>query len=599
MSTITDLYRQRQATSLTSCTPQAPVCFTCGMLECVCRPRFFAGQVLQADDLNRLDAYIRAKNRLHNRQLNGWGVVNGLEVTCNPCGAGVTVGCGYALSPCGEDIVVCNAVTVDVCSLIARCKDAENQVYACDPPNAYANAGHGCDALDEEWVLAIRYAETPAKGVKPLYASGNGGCGCGAGTQSATGGCGCGSASACSCNSTKPRGAPVQCEASVICEGFSFDVYRAPSTATNRNPTTGAFTPASTTTAPLLLRFECCIQALTAIIPQKPAGTAGSDPAAWKLWAVRLKANLLKYLQTNPGYNCDLTTQLGTLAITDPANDPAGFQAAITTLQTMFVDALIACFCSALLPPCPMPTGDVRVPIALLHMNAQNCSVLRVCNWSTQRKFATTFPALQYWLGVLPFMNSIRELLQNACCADLSGLFARGNDRLTRTTAARMRSSPNTPATAPDDATTLRLNPMLKDPAAIQDMVGLLTGTLFSRNSPLTADALFNALSGATQSQDGGGGLSAVQAAHLPQFLALHELVKPIIEASGTTGLTGMLGAALQGSFAGARAAAAAPTAPSATDDVAALRKDLASLRETVASQTDQINELKTRRGKR
>jgi len=84
------------------------------MLECVCRPRFFAGQVLNADDLNRLDAYIRAKHRLHNRQLHGWGVVNGLEVMCNPCGDGVAVGCGYALGPCGDDIVVCDAVTVDV-----------------------------------------------------------------------------------------------------------------------------------------------------------------------------------------------------------------------------------------------------------------------------------------------------------------------------------------------------------------------------------------------------------------------------------------------------------------------------------------------------
>ena len=55
-STISDLYRSRQGTSLTACAPPEPKCSTCGMLECVCRPRFFAGQVLNADDLNRLDA---------------------------------------------------------------------------------------------------------------------------------------------------------------------------------------------------------------------------------------------------------------------------------------------------------------------------------------------------------------------------------------------------------------------------------------------------------------------------------------------------------------------------------------------------------------
>ena len=112
MNTVNDLYRKRQGQSPTACPPEPCVCGTCGMLECLCRPRFFAGQVLTADDLNRLDGYIRGKHRLHNRQLHGWGVVNGLEVTCNPCGDGVAVGCGYALSPCGDDIVVCEAVSV-------------------------------------------------------------------------------------------------------------------------------------------------------------------------------------------------------------------------------------------------------------------------------------------------------------------------------------------------------------------------------------------------------------------------------------------------------------------------------------------------------
>ena len=85
MNSITDLYRARQAASVAACAPPQIVCTTCGLLECLCRPRFFAGQMLNADDLNRLEAYIRGKNRLHNRQLHGWGVVNGLEVTCEFC----------------------------------------------------------------------------------------------------------------------------------------------------------------------------------------------------------------------------------------------------------------------------------------------------------------------------------------------------------------------------------------------------------------------------------------------------------------------------------------------------------------------------------
>ena len=42
------------------CDPR-PVCPVCGGLECLCRPRFFAGQLLTEDDLNRLEHYVVAK----------------------------------------------------------------------------------------------------------------------------------------------------------------------------------------------------------------------------------------------------------------------------------------------------------------------------------------------------------------------------------------------------------------------------------------------------------------------------------------------------------------------------------------------------------
>ena len=60
----------------------------CGGLECLCRPRFFPGQLLTEDDLNRLEQYVIAKNKLHNRYFHGSGVVCGLEVVCDPCSRG-------------------------------------------------------------------------------------------------------------------------------------------------------------------------------------------------------------------------------------------------------------------------------------------------------------------------------------------------------------------------------------------------------------------------------------------------------------------------------------------------------------------------------
>ena len=66
--------------------PEQP-CPECGGLECLCRPRFFAGQLLTDEDLNLLNHYIIEKNKLHNRYLHGWGVVCGLEVCATLAGA--------------------------------------------------------------------------------------------------------------------------------------------------------------------------------------------------------------------------------------------------------------------------------------------------------------------------------------------------------------------------------------------------------------------------------------------------------------------------------------------------------------------------------
>ena len=83
------------------------------------RPRFFAGMLLTEDDLRALTGYMTGKDRLHNRRLEGSGVVCGLEVTCDPCGGGsVNVRPGYALDCCGNDLVVGCPEKVDVATLV-------------------------------------------------------------------------------------------------------------------------------------------------------------------------------------------------------------------------------------------------------------------------------------------------------------------------------------------------------------------------------------------------------------------------------------------------------------------------------------------------
>ena len=94
--TPTTTYRNLAATGQTVTTDPCTPCPACGGLECLCRPRFFAGQLLTEADLNRLDHYIVAKNKLHNRYVHGWGVACGMEVVCSVCGDQVVVRAGYA-----------------------------------------------------------------------------------------------------------------------------------------------------------------------------------------------------------------------------------------------------------------------------------------------------------------------------------------------------------------------------------------------------------------------------------------------------------------------------------------------------------------------
>src|SRR5262245_17869667 len=180
-------------TTVTMRQPGLMPCPACGSLQCLCRPRFFAGQLLTEEDLNRLERYVIEKNKLHNRYLHGWGVACGLEVVCDPCDARrVTVRSGYALSPCGEDILVCKDQSVDVCSLIQVCRDPREPL--CDPP--YQLTGQPCPDTLEKWVLAICYDERPSRGVTSLTGSGDTPCGpacaCGGSASCGDKTCGCG-----------------------------------------------------------------------------------------------------------------------------------------------------------------------------------------------------------------------------------------------------------------------------------------------------------------------------------------------------------------------------------------------------------------------
>jgi hypothetical protein len=386
------------------------VCPTCGGLECLCRPRFFDGQLLSADDLTRLERYIIGKNRLHNRYLHGWGVVCGLEVVCDPCKDQVIVRKGYALSPCGDDIVVCNDVTVPICDLITKCKrESGNDCFS----NQLTDAERGCKDAEEPWVLSICYDEKPSRGITPL----RGGSG-----QACCSRCACGGSSACGCSchestssasgSSSARYAPAQCEPSVACEGYRFTVTKgSASVRESRKLFQGE----------MVDRFNACIKELFAVFPENPQDP--TNPTQLYQYCCAFHEALVDFFSGHSSYDCQLDEKLA--AIVCPKQNgmsDADYQSALGSAYLRNVNITLEyiqyCLCSIFLPPCPEAADENCVPLATVKIQRNGCHVLGVCNFSA-RRFATTFPALSYWLSWAPIGETLRNFLVKICCTPL------------------------------------------------------------------------------------------------------------------------------------------------------------------------------------
>lgn len=524
----------------------APACADCGLLECLCRPRFFAGQLLTEQDLNRLDAYIRGKNRLHTLQLHGYGVVNGLFVRCDPCGKGVVVGTGYAISPCGDDIVVCSDTSVDVCALVKRCQPPD---LTCQP---YQSGGQqGCQDVIEDWVLAIRQVETPARGVAALRMGPScscsatpttGGCGC-AGKTSASGcGCGCGgkgkttatatngasgAASSCGCGgapATKPRNASAECEPTVICEGYGFDVFPAPKPKEKTTGLGGA----------LWDQFMCCLQPLVDSIPEAPGDfdeqSYDANPQGWNLWCCRMKQALLAFLGSGPEFDCTLATTVSQLACPDPASQTfsSDMDLAVQQLTAILIQILLACLCHALLPPAPCGTTDDRIPLAVVSVRKSDCAVVSVCNFTPLRRTVLTFPNLEYWLSWIPLWDSLAELLGALCCGNVFQRRLVGVHEAAAKPKAKTKAAEKSAGHAARERATMAMNPELSSQAATNNktFAALALSAIGKTDAPVDPLAFVSAVFGLNLGKD--HSLPGVESQNAPQFLLFNQVLRPI-----------------------------------------------------------------------
>jgi len=404
-------------------------CDTCDTLQCLCRPRFFAGQLVTDADFRRLDQYLVGKDRLHNRYLHGTGVVCGLEVVCNPCDDTVTLHPGYALGPCGEDIVVCADTRVDAGAMIRAGRRAKARSVDCspysDPPNT------DCDAAEQRWILGICYDEQPARPVTSLTSSsGPGGCGCGGpGSRGGAGGCGCGTPAG---GSARPTA--VACEPTVICEGFRFTLTRDTSTTVTRGKN-----PDAAAGSALAARVKECLANLTARVTTVPRDPA---PAGLVTYCCELKSDLRDIIETGDVTDCRLGQRLNDI-VCPAANDSQATETAQQAIQAMLaivVDLYRECICSALLPPCPNSCDDDCVPLATLTVRSADLRVLDVCNWNP-RRFAVTLPMLGYWLGWMPSVSLLRQVVSRLCCPPERSIGFEVNDQLHVSAAAAAQAA--------------------------------------------------------------------------------------------------------------------------------------------------------------
>ena len=434
-STVSD----RLIAALQQPTPQEcacpPPCPACGGLECLCRPRFFPGQVLTDDDLNRLEQYIIAKDKLHNRYFHGSGVVCGMEVVCDPCSTtNVTVRPGYALSPCGEDIIVCSNASVNVCDLINQCKPRND----CDPYGAQPPAD--CKQGIQRFVLSICYSETPSRGVQPLMSEP---CACDCG-GSCGGGCGCNDskgAGTCGSKTTAPAKPSVktpsiynpQCEPTLICEGFKFTATKYAPTPTSSDVSRfgvwGVIATKATQFGPLLTRLLLCYFKAEEI---KSAFTSQSltnlDASQLAVIYSEYGAALRDFAETHLTHRCDLarklacldmpattaTTNAGNVVIGPATLSASDYIARIDALNTLWLEVLRDCFCSALLPPCAGVESSDCIPLAVIAVNVDTCEVIEICNWQV-RKFALTLPSIFYWTSFINW-SAIKDAIARMCC---------------------------------------------------------------------------------------------------------------------------------------------------------------------------------------
>jgi hypothetical protein len=352
-------------------------------LDTMVRPRFFAGQLLTEDDLQSLEDYVLAKNRLHNRHLFGTGVVCGLEVLCKPCDTGhVTVQPGYALDCCGNDIVLDCSLPLDINAMIRELRRDHDCGDPCAEKHGKPNQGA---VTPREYCLYVSYCEQETDPVSPYAVD-------------------------------EPCGTP-SCQASRIREGIRFELRCPPSPAALEPNLLGAIKSCFGD----VVGLEKIALETMSLAQVEDRFEAALDNLTFD----ELRSRLLNLIDRSPRLGrCDLRDRVLAVqpppaaaannASTTPDLKPPPIPPALPVVipakaafREVLLEILKEGMCMAFNPPCA-PCDDTGVLLACLKVG--DCKVIEVCN--LHRRFVMTPVALRYWSS----FGVVERFAEKLCC---------------------------------------------------------------------------------------------------------------------------------------------------------------------------------------
>jgi hypothetical protein len=419
--------------------PSTCSCPVCVGLECLERPRYFAGQLLTEAELNSEQAYVLAKNRLHNRYLHGWGVVCGLEVVCHDCEGLVTVKQGYALDPCGNDLIVCADHDFDVIKAIRDCRDARRRKRRgdCDPYEPVREI-HRKD-IEETWCITLEYKETEGRPITALRRDPPKACGCCAGCSSKCR-CGChsqaaGKTNGATCSAGRGTTTTVTpCEPTRILEGYQLSVVQTCEPCAETVTSDGRRLKLPSFEMPKDTLFARVVECLTTVLQMLSqrlsadeekllitvalGGQPHTNVHALHDACCRLRQAVIDlFAGSSHLVRCQLLHTLDQITCPQPTGNLVDYinalRPVVLNLGALIVQFVLDCGCQALLPPCGSDPAEDRIILACVTVRGDK--IVRICNFAC-RRYAGAFPSVSYWLSAVPIIPVIAYVLRVVCC---------------------------------------------------------------------------------------------------------------------------------------------------------------------------------------